>query len=216
METLTDAQIEEVLQRLQEGKGVTEIAHELGLPARLRPLIPDERKGEYDLAVQRATKKRWKVKRKAEEDEAPKRPEPVEENEEPEWPEPVKAGPYPEPEPEPKPKPRPKSKPKPKPESKSKPVSEHEDIIEEVAKRPTPRSEVVKEKPQERKKDASWWEHPIVIAGIVVIGGVALFMLFQALNSSKQRKMKASKRQIRPMDSRETRYKALAEKYKVM
>ena len=213
METLTDAQIEEVLQRLQEGKGVAEIARELELPSKLRSLIPDERKEEYDLAVRRAVAKRKRVRKKAEEADS----EPFEESEESEWPEPVKAEPYSEPEPEPKPKPKPKSKPK--PESKSKPVSEHEDIVEEVAKRPAPKSEVVKEeKPQEKKKDASRWEHPIVIAGMVLIGGVALFMLIRALNDSKQkqRKVKTSKRQIGPMDSREMRYKALAERYKVM
>ena len=88
------------------------------------------------------------------------------------------------------------------------------DVLQEVAKRPSPKSEIVRDESQKAEK-VDWWKYVSIGLGIIVLGGIFLLVLAQRPSRDPGRKPR-SKRNSEDRESGRARYRALADKYKVV
>ena len=98
-------------------------------------------------------------------------------------------------------------------------IQEHKparDILQDVAKRPTPKSEIVRSEPRRAEEKADWWKYALITLGIVVLGGVFLFALTRGSKPREDQTRESKPRDKQSRESKRMRYRALADKYKVM
>ena len=185
---LTNEEVDRIIALFDEGKTLDEIREEFGIPHvwGVANLIPPERKEEYRRAYRNAWERRKYRRRKEQQMERKKDGE-----------------------------------------NSRNVVTEtqehgnvlqqgHRDVLQDIAKRPSPRSEIVRSEPRKAEEKTDWWKYASIALGIVVLGGVLLFALARGSKPRDDRARESKLQDNRNREPRRMRYKALADKYKVM